>query len=142
MPANVEPIFPLIGNVDWITGIVTANTTADITSGTSYKVFTAGANGSFLKEIRLKANPANNTAATVLRIWINNGSSPAGAAANSVLFAEINIPSTTASNNSALNDFVCPMNIDLDANFEVYLTIGTAPGGSGAFSACAVGKNY
>ena len=141
MPANTDPIFPLIGNVDWITGMTAANSTADITSGTSSLVFTAGANGSYLKEIRLKANPANNTAATVLRVWVNNGST-IGTAANSAIFTELSIPATTAISTASIPDFVVRLNIDLDAGFKVYLTLGTAPGGSGAFSAYAVGKDY
>lgn len=141
MAVNNSAVFPDTGNVDWITGMTAANTNVDLTSGTSYLVFTAGADGSFLKEIRLKANPANNTAATVLRVWINNGSTT-GTAANSTLFTELTIPSTTATSTAALFDNVVPMNIDLDAGFKVYLTLGTAPGGSGAFSACGVGKDY
>lgn len=141
MAVNNNAVFPDSGNIDWINSMTAANTNADITAGTSYLVFTAGADGSNVREIRLKAAPGNNTAATVLRIWINNGSTT-GTAANSVLFGEMSIPATVASSSAAQPDFVYPMNIDLDANFKIYLTLGTAPGGSGAFSACAVAKDY
>jgi predicted Zn-dependent protease len=118
-----------------------ANATLDLTSGTSYLAFTAGANGSFIRSIRLKASPANNTAATVLRIWVNNGSA-LGTASNSSLFAEIGIPATTANAAAAQPDFVYVMNEAIGAGEKIYLTLGTAPGGSGQFNATVFGGDY
>lgn len=141
MSVNNLAVFPVSGNIDWITGITAANTNTDLTSGTSYLVFTAGANGSDLRKIVIKANPGNNTALTVARIWINNGST-VGTASNSFLYTEANIPATTASSTAAQPDFVIPMGFDLDAGFKIYLTLGTAPGGSGAFMAGAIARDY
>jgi hypothetical protein len=140
--ANTVPIWSKVADVQWIGAMVTANNTKDITSGTSYLVFTADAtNGGFLREIRLKADPANNTAATVLRVFINNGSTT-GTASNSTLFTEISVPATTAAAATANPDIVASMNIPLPPGYKVYLTLGTAPGGSGQFSATAVGGKY
>lgn len=141
MAANTAPIFSLVPNVDWVIGISTAHNDPDLTTGTSYLVFTAGAEGSYLKEIHIKAKPGDNTAATVLRIWINNGST-LSTAANSVLYAEYSLPATTASAAAAMFEMVIAMELALDPSFRVYLTIGTATGGSGALHATAVGGNY
>lgn len=141
MAANQNPIYSRAPDVQWIGAIVTANNTKDITSGTSYLVFTADAtNGGFVNEIRIKADPANNTAATVVRVFVNNGSTT-GTASNSTLITEATIAATTAAAAAALPDFIIPINRPLPAGYKIYLTIGTAPGGSGQFSAtCFAGK--
>lgn len=142
MAANTAPIYTLLGDIQWIGDITAANTNQDITSGTSYLVFTADAtNGGYVREIRVKANPANNTAATVVRIWVNNGSTT-GTAANSALLTEAGIPATTASNTQAQPDFIIPINFALPPGYKLYLTLGTAPGGSGEFTATAIGGKY
>lgn len=142
MSANIAPIFTKAGVVGISGPMTTANNTLDLTSGTSYLVFTADAtNGGKLQEIRLKAQPANNTVATVLRVWINNGQ-VLSTASNSSLFAERGIPATTASATSAQADFVVPLNITLPAGYKIYLTLGTAPGGSGSFNGTAIGGAY
>lgn len=142
MAANTNPIYSRTADIQWITGITAANTNADLTAGTSYLVFTADATeGGFVREVRIKANPANNTAATVARLWMNNGSTLA-TAANSTLIAELAIPATTASNTVAQPDFSIPVNMALPAGYRLYLTLGTAPGGSGAFTAAGIGGKY
>lgn len=142
MAANTVPIFSRLADVQWVESIVTAHNVIDLTSGTSYLVFTADATeGGWLREIRIKANPANSSAATVARVWINNGST-LGTAANSAIFTEIGIPATTTTAVAALPDFVIPMNIALPAGYRIYLTIGTAPGGSAEFTAVALGGKY
>lgn len=142
MAANTNPIYSRTADIQWIGDITAANTNQDLTAGTSYLVFTADATeGGFVREVRIKANPANNTAATVARIWVNNGSTT-GTAANSALIAEIGIPATTASNSLANVDFSIPLNIALPAGYRLYLTLGTAPGGSGEFTATAFGGKY
>ena len=139
---NTEPIYSKVGDVQWINAIVTANDLLDITSGTSYLVFTADAtNGGFVRELRVKASPANNTAATVVRIWINNGSAT-GTLANSAIIGELGLPATTKSATTALPDFIYPLGFALPAGYKIYVTVGTAPGGSGQFAAAVIGGKY
>lgn len=142
MPANIAPIYSRTPDVQWIGAVVTANNTKDLTSGTSYLVFTADAtNGGFVDHIRVKADPANNTAATVVRFFVNNGSAT-GTAANSTFIGELGLPAVTASASQAQPDFVFPCNFSLPAGYKIYATIGTAPGGSGQFSITAYGGKY
>jgi hypothetical protein len=129
-------------DIQWVESITVANNTLDLTSGTSYLVWTADATeGGYLREIRIKANPANNTAATVARIWINNGSTLA-TSLNSALLTEVGIPGTTASATNPLPDIVIPINMAVPATYRIYLTVGTAPGGSGEFTAIGIGGKY
>jgi hypothetical protein len=142
MVANANPIYSRTADIQWIGDITAANTNQDLTSGTSYLIFTADATeGGFVREVRIKANPANATNATVARIWINNGATT-GTASNSALYSEFGIPATSASDTLANVDFCIPLNIALPAGYRLYLTLGTAPGGSGEFTATAIGGKY
>jgi hypothetical protein len=142
MAANTSPIFTLLGSLQWAESIVTANNTVDLTSGTSYLVFQADAtNGGYVRELRVKANPAASTVATVVRIWLNNGTGTA-AAADSCLIGELGLPATTTSASAALPDFIYPLGFALPPGYRIYVTIGTAPGGSGEFSASVIGGKY
>ena len=142
MAANTSPIYTRTPDVQWIESIVTANNTLDLTSGTSYLAFTADATeGGYVREARVKANPANDTVATVMRFWLNNGSTT-GTAANSALIGELGIPATTASATAPQPDFVYPLNFAMNAGYKIYVTIGTAPGGSGEFTCAVLGGKY
>lgn len=139
---NSEPIYSKAGDVQWVESMVTAHNVIDLTSGTSYLVCTADAtNGGYFRAIRVKVNPANNGAATVVRFWLNNGSTT-GTAANSAIFGELGIPATTASATAALADFEYPLNFALPAGYKIYATLGTAPGGSCEMTCTAIGGKY
>ncbi len=142
MAANTAPIYSKIADVQWIGGITVANNTIDITSGTSYLAWTADAtNGGYIKEIRCKPAPGNNTVATVLRIWLNNGSA-IGTAANSILIGEVGIIATTANAAAAMPEFIYALERAIPAGYKIYVTVGTAPGGSGSFMCAVFGGKY
>lgn len=141
MAANIDPIYSKSADVQWITGIVTANTTADLTAGTSYLAFTADAtNGGFVQKLRFRATPGNNTTATVARIWINNGSTVA-TAANNILYDEITLPATTVSSTLATAGYEVPMNIPLPAGYKIYITTATGQG-SASWQVTTIGGKY
>lgn len=140
MAANIDPIYSKSADVQWIGYLVTANTSADLTAGTSYLAFTADTtNGGFLQRLRFRATPGGNTTATVARVWINNGSTT-GTAANNVLWDEITLPATTASATLATAGYELPVNMALPAGYKVYLTIHTAS--ANGWAATAVGGKY
>lgn len=142
MPPNTNPVFSYVADIQWAESIVTANNTIDLTSGTSYLVFTADAtNGGFIRELRIKVNPANNSAATVVRVWLNNGST-IGTSSNSAIIGEIGLPATTTSATAALPDFAFPCNFALPPGYSIYITVGTAPGGSCELTVTAFGGKY
>lgn len=147
MAQNTNPIFPLTPVNTWVSGAaanaatpgVTANTTKDLTSGTIYGPnFTANAtNGSRLDFI--KARPLGTNVATVIRIWINNGSAT-GTAANNTLYLERTLSATTTSETVELPDIILPLNISLPATYRIYATFGTAV--AAGFHLTAVGGDY
>lgn len=131
MAANIAPIFPLAPRVSWGTSLTTANTAKDGT-GTVVTLFTAGAEGSRIDQIKVRHLGSN--IATVLRLFINNGSDTT-TAANNVLAHEVSIPAATLSETSAIADIditipknsgevVCPIPF-LPAEYKITATIGT-----------------
>ena len=80
MVANTAPIFSRQAHVSWVNGITAANTAKDGT-GTVDTVFTADAtNGSFLQKLIIR--PRGTNVVSVLRVFLNNGSTNATAANN------------------------------------------------------------
>jgi hypothetical protein len=141
MPANTQPIFTLAPDVQWTTPAMTAaNTTKDLTAGTIYLAFTADAtNGGYVQRIRFRTLGANS-AATVARIWINNGGAT-GTAANNTLFDEITLPTTLLSETAAQANYELPLNFALPSGDRIYVTLGTAPNTAG-WQATVIGGKY
>jgi hypothetical protein len=147
MAQNTNPIFPLIPVNAWVSGPaanaatpgVTANTTTDLTAGTIYgPIETAGAvEGSRLDFIKVRALGTN--VATVIRIWINNGSVTT-TAANNTLYLERTLSATTITQNAEQPDIILPLNISLAAGYRVYATFGTAV--AAGFHLTAIGGDY
>jgi hypothetical protein len=124
MPSNTSPIFSKAGDIQWNDSpITTANTTIDLTTGTSYLIFTADAtNGGYIQKLRIRALGTN--VATVMRVWLNNGLT-IGTSANNVLYDEISLASSTVSQTSALSVYELPLNFALPLGYTIYVTLGT-----------------
>ena len=137
MAGNSTPIYSKVADWQWVGGITTANTTKDLTAGTSYLVFTADAtNGGYVKKLRVRHVGAN-ASATVLRVFINNGSAT-NVSTNNILFDEIGIAAnTTVSEISASTNYEVPINEALPPGYKIYVTIGTAITGGLAVTAVA-----
>lgn len=121
MPANTSPIFPLTPNLAWAT-LTAANTAKDGT-GTVGTVFTAGANGSRLDYLKVRALGTN--VATVIRVFVNNGGANSVAANNS-LIVDQTIAATTNSETAQLADNIIQLDMSLPAGYKINVTIGTA----------------
>lgn len=138
MPNN-QPIFSRVGDIQWSgTAASTANTTKDLTTGTTYSVFTADAtSGGYVQRIRFR--PLGTNQATVARVWINNGSST-GTAANNVLFDEVSLAATTVSETSALSTTELPLNFALPPSYRIYVTLGVTA--SAGYGVSVIGGKY
>ena len=135
MPANTTPIFPLTPKVSFAK-LQTANTAKDGT-GTVASVFTAGANGARVDYLKVRALGTN--VATVLRVFINNGSDPT-VATNNTLFIEQTIAATTLSEVAALADNIVTLDLSLPAGYVLTCTIGTTV--AAGLMVTAVGGDY
>ena len=100
-------------------------------------VFTADAtNGGYVKKLRIRHTGAN-ASATVLRVFINNGSA-INVSTNNTLFDEIGIAANaTVSETGASTNYELPINEALPPGYKIYVTIGTAISGGLAVTAVA-----
>jgi hypothetical protein len=126
MAQNTSPIFTQTPSLGFGIMLGDANASFDMATGVSSSLFTAGASGSYINKIRFK--PSGSTAASVLRVFINNGGVTT-TGANNVLYAELSVPSITLSSTVAQNDFEIPFNIAIPANYRLFGTTATALGG-------------
>lgn len=140
MAQNTAPIFALVPNIGFNSYMTAANTTADLTSGTIYLVFTADATeGSYLQSLLFKPTPGGNTTTTVARVWLNNGATT-GTATNNILLDDIDLPSVTASASAAVTSIMRRYDLRLPAGWRVYITLGTAS--ANGWACTAVGGDY
>lgn len=137
MPSNIDPVYSKTGrfgaggtSTTFRIAGSTANTNFDGTGTLDTDIwiaFTADAtNGSFLRSIKAKIRSTGVGVASVLRLFINNGSTNA-TNTNNALFAELSLPAITATQTAATPDFEIPMNIMLPPSYRVLFTFGTAP---------------
>ena len=145
MAANTDPIFTKTPNVGWTSvygnggsagPLKTANTNMDGT-GTVTTAFTAGANGAYLK--KLIARAAGSNIATVLRVFINNGSTNS-TLANNILVAEMSLTLTTANAAAGLPTFEMPLEFAIPNGYKVNVTIGTSV--SAGYFVSVIGGDY
>jgi hypothetical protein len=142
MPANTTPIWGLTSNIGGLgNAAITAANTAQDGTGTVTTCFTAGANGSWLSGVRLRASggSGNNNVATVARFFLNNGSTNTSAA-NNQLIGEYTLPATTGSATAASPDLFWGYNRPIPAGWKILVVLGTAVA-SGWF-AIGEGKDY
>jgi hypothetical protein len=145
MPANTSPIYSIVGAVDSVatnnSGLVvgpTANTAQD-GSGTLYKAFTAGTNGSYIQKMRFR--PVGSPAATVCRVFISSSSTTSSTA--TWLYDEITLPAVTVSQTAASSVFELPLNIAVDPSYLLYVTFGTSTGSAGTgYSVVTIAGDY
>jgi hypothetical protein len=131
MAANVQPIFSKVGDIQWGAAdgnggtagpLKTANTAKDGT-GTVLTVFTADAtNGGWVEDIVVQ--PVGTNTASVLRVFINNGSTNA-TIANNTLIANASLPSTTLTEVAGMQVITIPIRRALPAGYKLNVTLGT-----------------
>lgn len=136
MAAGNSPIFIATPRTAGITTGVNANTAFDGT-GTVATIFTAGTNGSKVEDVYLVAMGTN--VATVVRFFINNGSTNTTAANNNLVHEET-MAANTASQVAASIPVRWIANLVLPAGYKLNVTIGTAI--ASGIMATAVGGDY
>lgn len=149
MPGNNDPIYTKVGNISWnsTSALFSAAMTAgnvssfDGTDANIKLIWTADAtNGGYLDHIRARCAALSGTStASVLRLFVNNGSTPA-TAANNVLFDELGLPATTNTIVAATAPQILMLKIAFDPGFRIYAGLGTAVTTGWAVS--AVGGKY
>lgn len=153
MVANTAPIFTLTPNVGRILiPTATAQVKSDGTSaGTGvdnmYKVFTAGANGSYVDRIRFMsvASAVTTGVATVLRAYLStvNSAPSATTNANTFLLGEISVPAVPSANaTNATSPYDIPLGFAIPTGTYILVSQHTAQTTNQAWAAVAFGGDY
>ena len=87
----------------------------------------------------MRVRALGTNVATVMRVWLNNGSATT-TAANNTLFFERTLAATTVSQTAELPDVILPINVSLPAGYKIYYTFGTAV--AAGYSISVVGGDY
>ena len=115
--------------------------------------FTAGANGSRIDQIQMRfastngAAASGTSAATVVRVWINNGSANT-TAGNNAFFGEVALPATSvaAASTTANQNYLILLpvgGLNLPAGYKIYAGLTVAAGGTNiAIAVNTVGGDY
>lgn len=131
MSANTTPIFPLTPKIGF-GKVINADTSYEAPTTSGVLVFTAGVNGSRIDQIRARALGTN--AATVLRIFINDGLGPG--VSNFALVYEKSLTASTASASAETGTDIdllvekspgekhCPIEV-LPPGYKIYASVGT-----------------
>lgn len=137
MPSNIDPVYSKTGRFgrggtsttfDAMTSTANTNFDGTGTIGTDIWIaFSADTtNGSFLRSVVAKIRSTGVGVASVLRLFINNGSANT-TATNNALYKELSIPAITATQTAATPDFEIPCNVMLPAGYRILYAFGTAP---------------
>lgn len=138
MPANVDPIYSRVGDIQWIDAVLTGNTDKEGDAGTVYIVFTADAtNGGFVDKIIFQ--PKGTNVATAARIFVNNGSATT-TAANNAYVKDVTLPATTNSEVAAIGNIETALGLILPPGYRIFVTLGTTV--AAGFMVAAVGGKY
>ena len=141
---NNSPIFTSGIEMKWtpttLSSVVTGSTVAayDGTSATVL-VFSAGFNGAFVQKLVGEAMGTN--IASVLRVYVNNGSTSA-TASNNVLYYQFSLPVTTASQITATPHIEVPLLLQLPPYYAVYVSISCTTNLASGWKITAVGGEY
>lgn len=153
MPANTQPLFTLTPNIGRARITTTyAQVKSDGTSAGSsndfmVKVFTAGANGSYIDRIRFfcVANAAaTNSVATTLRAFLSTVASP-GATANTdtFLIGEVSVPIISSSNSTNATSFYeIILGFAIPSGTYIHVSQHIAQTTNQAWNAIAIGGDY
>lgn len=139
MAANTTPIFSKAPRASGIALSASAVTSTDGTDANVKTVFTADAtNGSKIEDVYITHTGTNGTA-TVIRFWLNNGSS-AGTATNNFLIHEETLATNSLSQTAASVQVYFKANFVLPAGYKLLAASGTAI--SGGVTVVAMGGDY
>lgn len=160
MPVTATPIFAQTPNTGAFNALLsTAMTSTSAFDGTQAVgtsmalIFTAGSNGSRVDQVTCRYASLNGTTASsfssqsVIRFWINNGSTNT-TAANNIFLGEVLMTGTSVQSlsSSALTPNYLPLptgGLNLPAGYRLYAGSTIAAGGINiAFAVNAIGGNY
>ena len=152
MPANVDPIYTLTPNISFCVPVLVgavSDGSGVIDGGgtvTLYKAFTAGSNGSYMRESRIKVGSTTGvtgpTSATNMRFYLATVGSGSPTTANSHPIAEIALPALTGSLSAPTPDFVVPWGFAIPTGMYLLCNIGVVQIANTVWQVTTIGGDY
>lgn len=154
MAPNTAPIFGVTPNVGRATITTTwAQTKSNGTSAGSgtdqmAKVFTTGANGSWVDRVRFMcvATAATSSVATTLRVYLSTQSTPTSGTTGGTdtwLLGEVSVPIIASdSNTQATSFFDVPIGMAIPTGFYLHVSQAIAQTTNQNWQAVAMGSDY
>lgn len=138
MPANTQPIFSKLADIQWSAAAITAANIAKDGTGTVTTIFTADVtNGGFVQGLTFR--PIGTNVASVARVFVNNGLTNV-TVANNTLVAEVSLPATTLTEVAAQPDLYLAFNRALPIGYKLNVVLGTAV--AAGYQVTAFGGKY
>lgn len=134
MAGNIDPVFPKVNKAGWAT-LSAANTAKDGTGVVQTICTGDDTNGSYVEDIR--CIPIGTNVATVLRVFLNNGSSSA-VAANNTLWYEKTLPLSALSEVAEQVPQIIPLKRAIPPGYKLNVCLATAVA-AGVQVTCAYG---
>lgn len=138
-----EPQFVTTPKTAWATLTAVNATASKNHDGTGtlntdiFEIFEAGESGGYVETVKAAALGTN--AASVLRIYLNNGSANT-TAANNAIIAETALPGTTITETAALAGAEILLGISIPAGYKLLAGLGTAV--AAGWKITAIGADY
>ena len=151
MPSNTEPIYTGTPKIESCTPVLVCAGTDGVgfvVSGgtvTHYIAFTAGTNGSYIKEARIKAATTNGTtavAATSIRFFVSTVASGATSGANTHFITEVAIPTFTPAAATSSPDFIIPLNFAIESGKYLLCCTGVVASANTFYKVTTFGGDY
>ena len=151
MPSNTEPIYTGTPKIESCTPVLVCAGTDGVgfvVSGgtvTHYIAFTAGTNGSYIKEARIKCSTTNGAtavAATSIRFFVSTISSGATSGANTHFITEVAIPTFTPSTSTSSPDFIIPLNFAIESGKYLLCCTGVVANANTFYKVTTFGGDY
>jgi len=138
MPANTNPIYSLLGDIQWGTSFLTGSNTAKDGTGTVVTAFTADAtNGGRVEKIVFRSQGTNT--ASVARVFINNGAATS-TPSNNILFTEVALPATTLTEITAQTEYSATLGFALPPGYKLTCCVGTTV--AAGYAVSVIGGKY
>lgn len=154
MAANTAPIFGLTPNLGRATIVqgsaqIKSNGTSAGSAGADimYKVFTSGANGSYLDRVRFQsvATAATTGVATTLRVYISTVSAPGATVGgtDTWILGEVSAPAVPSANSTnATNYYDVVLEMIIPTGFYIHVSQHVAQTANQNWQAIAIGSDY
>jgi hypothetical protein len=140
MAVTATPVFPQVFNAGVMNVLLsTAMTNTKAFEGTDasgaaiQKVFTAGANGSLVRQARVQyasttaAAPSGTSTATTIRIFVNNGGVNT-TVTNNAFIGEISMPAVAFTNAVPMGTLILQLDIYIPASYTIWAGMSAAIG--------------